>query len=350
VSWTLSAPKRVTSEAVYNSKVNFGSPRRRLAISLLLSAFALGAQPSLLNDSFASNRLDLGRWDLFSQGGATAATGAGLRISLNGANAFSSIRAFTFYQFTGDFDASVDFNLGAGWASPFPSSDSSPQLNGGGLEVYLDDPHWMMVFRSRFQDVEGFNFYSNIDMSAMPRSQFIPSKATTGSLRIVASAGTYHFSIDAGSGWTEIASAPAWNRPVRLALMAANVNAHVAFTTALTNFRVNSGETNYQPYQLPTTFSRRLGFLAGGQFINEAIRRWNSGFPDYAPMNQLAGQGMNFARGCMTAVSDPDLATTPVDQWHTLGWKESYWSSREMVAQLFKDAAAAGMRSMPVII
>ena len=156
----------------------------QLILPAALSVFSLNAQtPQGPNDSFTSNKLDLGKWDLFLNGGATASTGAGLQMSLNGSNSFSSARSFTFYRFTGDFDVPVDFNLGAGWTSSFPGSDTSPQLNGGGLMVYLDDPNWMIIFRSRFNNFEGFTFYSNVDIGSAPRSQSIPSTATSGSLR-----------------------------------------------------------------------------------------------------------------------------------------------------------------------
>ena len=315
-----------------------------LAVLIIATADVRAQISPVFVDSFNSSRLDLSRWDLFLDGGATASTGTGLQIALNGSNPFSQARAFTFYQFTGDFDAQVDFNLGSGWTAPFPGADTSPQLNGGALVVYLDDLNWMAMFRGRFANSESFNFFSNVDLGTVPRSRSVPSKATTGSLRIVSNSGTYHFLFDTGSGWIEVASAPAWNRPVRLALQAANVNAHVSFSTNLTNFQINSGATDYQPFSLSPAFKRRPDFLAGGQFINEVIRRWIQGVTNYLPMNQLSGQGMNLTRGCMTTVSSPDLAKTPAAQWHTLGWKDSYWSSREMIAQVFKDATAAGMR------
>ena len=121
----------------------------------------------------------------------------------------------------------------------------------------------MLIFRSRFGNVEGFNFYSNAGLGG----QFTPSTASSGSLRVVSSAGTYHFFFDTGSGWVELASAPAWNRPVRLFLIAGNVGAHVSFSTTLGPFRINSGAIDYQPYQLPNTPLRRPGFVASGQFI-----------------------------------------------------------------------------------
>ncbi|HET8924770.1 MAG TPA: glycosyl hydrolase 53 family protein [Candidatus Acidoferrum sp.] len=317
-----------------------------VAISrLLVPASILYAQTGpVFTDSFTGNRLNLSRWDLFPQNGATISTGAGLQISLNGTPGFSQIRAFTLYHFTGDFDAQVDFNLGAGWNTTFPTSDTSPQLNGGGIAVYLDDPNWMVLFRSRFSGTEGFNFYSNVSLGGSPTSVSVPSTAASGSLRIVSSAGTYHFSYNTGAGWVELATAPAWNRPIRLYLTAGNVAAHVSFSTTLNNFRVNSGTIDYVPYQLPNTFLRRPTLFIGGQFVQEVIDRWFGGFTSYRPIEQLYAQGMSMARGCMTTISSPDLQSTPPAQWHTLVWLNSYWSSLEMMTQQFKDATAAGTR------
>ena len=297
-----------------------------------------------LDDVFNGDRLDLTKWDPFPFGGATISTGSGLRFSLNGAQNFSTFQVFTLYQFSGDFDAQVDFTLGSGWNTSFPVNDTSPQLHGGGITVYLDEPNWMVITRSRFSNSEGFNFYSKVDLGIVPTSKFTPSTATSGSLRIVATGGTYHFLFNQGSGWVELATAPAWSHPVRLFLSASNVNAHVSFSSTLNNFRINSGSTDYQPYQLPGTFLRRPAFMIGGQFCQATVDRYFGNLTGYNPMSQLFAQGMSLARGCMTTVSDPDLASTPPAQWHTLGWKDSYWSSLQMITQLFKDAMAAGMR------
>jgi hypothetical protein len=161
----------------------------------------------VLSDTFTASHLDVGRWDPFPYGGASASTGAGLQIALNGSTGLSTFRVFTFYQFTGDFDVQVDFNLGTGWNTSFPDSDSSPQLNGGSIGVYLDDPNWMRIFRGRFANAEGFVFHSRA--SGSPTSEFAASTASSGSLRVVSSAGTYHFFFDTGTGWTELGSAPA---------------------------------------------------------------------------------------------------------------------------------------------
>src|ERR1700756_4119470 len=335
-------------------------PKRKFGvIALLLVASTLHAQTApVFTDSFAGTRLNLSRWDLFPQNGATISTGSGLQASLNGPAGFSQIRAFTLYRFTGDFDAQVDFDLGTGWYTTFPSGDTNPQRNGGAIAVYLDDPNWMVIFRGRFSATESINFYSNVSLGGDPTSVSVPSTAASGSLRIVSSAGTYRFSYNTGAGWIELATAPAFNKPIRLYLTSGNVAAHVSFTTTFHNFRINSGTIDYVQYQLPTTFFRRRtsdadhedspreasDFFIGGQFVQEVIDRWFGGYSTYRPIEQLHAQGMAMGRGCMTTISDPTLASTPPWQWHTLVWQQSFWSSLEMMTQLFKDSMAAGTR------
>ncbi|MBI2688188.1 MAG: glycosyl hydrolase 53 family protein [Acidobacteria bacterium] len=312
---------------------------------VVLAVAVLGAQSgTLLDDAFTASRLDLGKWDLLSDSGAAISTGSGLKTSFNGSTALSQMRAFTLYQFSGDFDVQVDFSLGSGWNSPIPVS-AGGSLIGAGLMVFQDDPNWIEIFRSRFANTEGFTFASRADdLAGTSKTRFFASSAGSGSLRIVSNAGSYHFSFNTGNGWVELGSVAAFKGPVRIALQTAKFIPSVSFATTLSNFQVNSGVTDYKTYQLPASMQKRASYQIGGQFINEAIRRWNAGFLNYRPMEQLAAQGMTMARGCMTTGSDPELASTPSDQWAKLGWKNSYWSSREMVAQLFKDAMAAGMR------
>lgn len=306
-----------------------------------------GSRPISLpvfSDQFTGPRLDQTQWDLFRINGAAATTGAGLRITTNGAQAYSDVNVYSLHELIGDFDVEVDFSLGTGWHAPLPAGLPGGHLNGAALAIYLDEPNWMTVFRTRGPNFEGFSFYSNVAIPGGSQSQFASSTSATGGLRVVGSGGRYRFYFREANDWRLLASVPAWNRPVRLKLGAANVNLAVTFTSTLGNLRITGGATTHVPYSLPTAFRHRQGFFIGGQFINAAIDRWISGMSSYRPMEQLSANGMNMARSCMTTISDPELAATAPEQWRTLGWKNSYWSSLEMVTQLFKDARAAGMR------
>jgi uncharacterized protein (TIGR03437 family) len=314
-----------------------------LLLSFLNSHALFAAGTPVFTDTFTANRIDRTRWDAYLQNGATASPGAGLSMSFSSSTGNSQAHLYTFFHLTGDFDVQVDFQLGNNWTTAFPATDPNPQLNGGGLIVYLDQPNWMTIFRGRFANSQSFNFYSNVSLNGSPTSSSLPTTATSGSLRIVSAGGLYSFMVNTGSEWTRVATAPSWNQPVLIGLSGGTVNAHVGFAATLNNFQINSGNTDYQPYELPAEPQARKGFRIGGQFINEVIRRWVDGVGTFQPMSWLNAQGMGVARGCMTTVSDPTLAATPVSQWKTLAWQNSFWSSREMVAQLFKDAMQAGM-------
>jgi arabinogalactan endo-1,4-beta-galactosidase len=318
---------------------------------LLLILYSLTSQPlpaagaPVFTDTFSANRLDRTRWDVTTASGATVFTGAGLNMSFD-SSGNSQANLYTFFHLIGDFDVQVDFAIGDGWATPFPAadSDSSPQLNGGGMLVYLDQPNWMSFFRGRFASSQSINFYSNVALNGAATSHNVSTTAMSGSLRIVSSGGVYQFLFDTGNGWTLLTTAPSWSQPVLIGLSGGTVSAHVGFATTLTNFQVNSGITDYEPYQLPAAPIARPGFRIGGTFYMETVRRWMQGVQSFQPMTWLKAQGMGMARACMTTTSDPTLASTPAAQWHNLPWQSSFAASREMVAQTFKDAMQADMR------
>lgn len=107
---------------------------------------------------------------------------------------------------------------------------------------------------------------------------------------------------------------------------------------------VQQGHRVSTTFTMPTEVMPRRNFFVGGQFVNAVIRRWNNGQHGFRPLELLAAQGMTVARGCMTTVSSPELESRAASDWQSLGWKDSYWSSLQMITQLFRDALAAGMK------
>ncbi len=138
-------------------------------------------------------------------------------MSFSGSSGYSQANLYSFFHLIGDFDVQVDFAIGNGWTTPFPAGDSNPQLNGGGLVVYLDQPNWMSISRGRFAESQNINFYSNVDLNGAPTSKAVPTSTMSGSLRIVSSGGVYQFLFNTGGG-TLLATAPSWNQPVLIGL------------------------------------------------------------------------------------------------------------------------------------
>lgn len=105
--------------------------------------------------------------------------------------------------------------------------------------------------------------------------------------------------------------------------------------------RTNAPARSDRP--LRTGAGNRLPSL-GGMFLQAAIYEgWHAGTP-FDPWEALASNGVQWARTVVTTRSCPELDATPVAQWRTLGWRDEFWSSREMGAAVLRRAAAAGMK------
>jgi arabinogalactan endo-1,4-beta-galactosidase len=62
-------------------------------------------------------------------------------------------------------------------------------------------------------------------------------------------------------------------------------------------------------------------------------------FFDYAKES-----GFDWVKTSVTMLSSPELAATPPNQWDTLAWQNTFWSSREFAAETLKQAKARGLR------
>lgn len=104
-----------------------------------------------------------------------------------------------------------------------------------------------------------------------------------------------------------------------------------------------SGPSPSRAAAVPEGAGGRLPSL-GGMFLQAAIYEgWHAGAP-FDPWQTLASNGVQWARTVVTTRSCPELDSVPVAQWRTLGWKDEFWSCREMGAAVLRRAAAAGMK------
>jgi hypothetical protein len=152
-------------------------------------------------------------WDPYTQGDVGLSANSGLRIQTDGSQSFSTARIFTLYRFAGDFDVQVDFAPGSGWNDPIVAAGSNPHLAVASLSVYSDQDRQIQIFRNRIPSSDGFSFFTTLDLGGLPQSKFVASSAANGSLRATSSSGTFNLLYSEGSGWKELASAPAW-RPM----------------------------------------------------------------------------------------------------------------------------------------
>jgi hypothetical protein len=134
-------------------------------------------------------------------------------------------------------------------------------LQGAALQVYFDGQSSLTLFRIRTTGAEQLLVSGTVGGENFASS--IPPGDQTGTLRIRRSGTRIEFMSLAGTSWVTVAS---WTGPVRPAvfgLLSANVNAMNSVSTTFRNFQINSGNTNFQSYQLPASPLPRPDFVPG---------------------------------------------------------------------------------------
>lgn len=98
-----------------------------------------------------------------------------------------------------------------------------------------------------------------------------------------------------------------------------------------------------------TTQPRNTAIALGGIVMDSYVRRrWsNPASSPWNPMPQLVDNGFEWLRVAVTTQSLPELRGTAA--WHTLPWRNQYWSSLEVSGALLREGADLGMRLHAVL-
>jgi endo-1,4-beta-xylanase len=188
------------------------------------------------DDDFTGTTLDPNRWTPHLTD-ASLTQRDRIIASIQGVPAFSSSMVNSTWQFTGDFDVQIDFQLGEGWAAP-----AQEHLDGALLGVIIDGQNYHITrLRSSNQD----EFYA-WDSPGTLNSGF-PTTAREGKYRLLRVGTTLFLLYDAGKGWQELGQVSVPESPAEVYFGATSVNAGQAFTTYFDNFKINSGLTTYKP-------------------------------------------------------------------------------------------------------
>jgi len=113
--------------------------------------------------------------------------------------------------------------------------------------------------------------------------------------------------------------------------------------------RDRSGNTLTNTSLSFTTQPRNTAIALGGIVMDSYVRRrWsNLASNPWNPMAQLVDNGFEWLRVAVTTQSLPELRSTTA--WHSLPWRNEYWSSLEVSGALLRDGADLGMRLHAVL-
>ena len=187
------------------------------------------------DDNFAGTTLDLAKWSP-QLTDATLTQNGRIISSVKGVPVFSSAMVNSTWQFTGDFDVQIDFQLGEGWAAP-----AQEHLDGAVFGVVIEGQNYHLTrLRSSNQD-EFFAWSSFVNLNASR-----PTTARQGKYRLVRVESSLFLFYDAGEGWQELATISVPESPGQVYFGNTSVNAGQAFTTYFDNFKINSGLSTFR--------------------------------------------------------------------------------------------------------
>jgi arabinogalactan endo-1,4-beta-galactosidase len=299
------------------------------------------------DDTRIGNFNDPLQWRMEPHGNANITINNGLTITSSTKQEFSGAIIYTNWQFIGDFDVQVDFNI-TGWDGVYSSTEGNPHLDAAamGIEVegsiwsinrYMDNPtpkhaqFWRMDYTPAGGSWTGLNWVK-------------ATKLANGKFRITRTGTDISFQYYDYS-WNTLYKITGRSEPVTILLSSTTIYTSHLFSTTYENFTINAGKTNYIPLVWKDTFPNRTDFYTGG-LANDYLCNKIWGFLWYGtdPWLILKENGGGWARVWVTTVHSKDLSETPVHKWKTLPWKFEYWSCQEFAEEILRQAQDRGLR------
>lgn len=295
------------------------------------------------NDDFSAPTMDSCRWFDWHQSGGSSTQGSGLKLQTSAAaGTFSSARRASQYMIKGDVQLEVTVTALSGF-EPIP--DTGQLYASFGLAADDNNRFFVALARSGSQTViRSLRVTSDDGTPIFHGFPDIPVDATSVRLRILQTGATTVLQYDAGSGWATAATVPALESNAYVEMTASAIGVARDFTASFANYEVVSGATSWRRY-VRGEQRRRTDFIAGstgGDSMNN--RYWGDRWGGGSPFPVMKASGVEWFASDMRHFSSPLLASTPKSQWTSLGWRDEFWRSRELVAASLSEAQSAGMR------
>ena len=189
------------------------------------------------DDNFTGNELDPGKWNSDLAGNALIVQDGKVIISTDKQVSFSAGNVLPTWEFPGDFDAQVDFEIGEGWVDPVEG-----HLDGAVFGVTIDGQrYWVTRLLSGGEEsLFSMNSIDNISGKMVTATQ-------TGKFRLIRRNTRLFILFDVGAGWQRILSKTVPSGSAQIFFGNGSIFASHAFTTYFDNFHINSGLTTFKP-------------------------------------------------------------------------------------------------------
>lgn len=191
------------------------------------------------NDDFSGTALDPAKWRQDLAGGATVVQDGHVSLSTSRAEKYSAATVYSIWQFPGDFDVQIDFQLGQGWTEP-----AEDHLDGAMFGVDIGGQrYWVTRLRRAGGGGDLVFSVSTVDQFEGERN----TNVVSGKYRLIRQDTRLDILFDIGTGWQRILSKTVEPTPAQIYFGNGSINTSQAFTTYFDNFQINAGLTTYQP-------------------------------------------------------------------------------------------------------
>jgi hypothetical protein len=189
------------------------------------------------NDDFTGTVLDPGKWKPDLAGGATVLQDGKVILSTSSHEKYSAGTIYSNWQFPGDFDVQIDFELGQGWGAP-----AEDHLDGAIFGVEIGGQRYWVT---RLLGGSGDSVFSMNSIDQIIGQRY--TEAVSGKYRLIRQGTKLNILFDIGTGWQRIVSKTVATDSAQIYFGNGSINASQAFTTYFDNFVINSGLTTYKP-------------------------------------------------------------------------------------------------------
>ena len=191
----------------------------------------------LPHDDFSGIVINEKKWNPASVGDGMVMQEDRLVVKTSDTQEYSSAGVQAVWDFTGDFDTQVDYQIGEGWSRP-----EVEHLDGANFGVIIGGQSYHIVRLRRNNGDDVMMVWSSTGTLIGETS----ASNLDGQFRIIRTGTTLIFLYNIDEGWIEIASTTVSLNPAKVYMGNGSINASHTFTTYFDNFYINSGITTYK--------------------------------------------------------------------------------------------------------
>jgi hypothetical protein len=198
---------------------------------------SLTLKPTLPNDAFEGQVINEKKWNANTWNGAAVRQNEKMIIEFPGTTSGPGCEITTRYEFKGDFDVQINWEILEGWINP-----TAENIDGAGMGIVLDGDRYLMFkqrYSSGYENMLLYSFQSGI-------LKQIENHASSGIFRITRTGIVSRYYFDTGNGWELLHEVSISRSDAVVYLYAAMGAINHKLKSCFDDYIINQGTTNFR--------------------------------------------------------------------------------------------------------